>query len=67
MTVKAPMADRDTSTLEHPFTSFCEAVSDLLDQQAADKGYHRAPAAMSIIDPGRRETAPNPLYLMERI
>ena len=28
------MADRETSTREHPVALFCEAVSDLLDQQA---------------------------------
>ena len=36
---------------EHSLASFCEAVSDLLDQQATDKGYHQAGL-----------TGPNPLY-----
>ena len=36
---------------ESPFTSFCEAVRDLLDESAADKGYHRAGL-----------TGSNPLY-----
>ncbi len=36
---------------EPPFTSFCEAVRALLDESAADKGYHRAGLA-----------GPNPLY-----
>ena len=34
-----------------PFASFCEAVSDLLDQQAANKGYH-----------GSGLSGPNPMY-----
>jgi len=47
------MTDRETSTLELTFTSFCEAVSELLDQQAADKGYQQAGLSGS-----------NPLYAL---
>ena len=35
------MTDRETSTPEPPFASFCDAVRDLLDETAADKGYHQ--------------------------
>ncbi len=45
------MTDREMSTLEPPFASFCEAVRELLDETAADKGYQRTGLA-----------GPNPMY-----
>ena len=45
------MTDREPSTLEPPFASFCNAVRDLLDETAADKGYHQTGL-----------TGPNPMY-----
>ncbi len=47
------MTDREMSTLEPPFASFCEAVRALLDETAADKGYHQTGL-----------TGPNPLYAL---
>ncbi len=37
--------DVESSTLAPPFASFCEAVWELLDETAADKGYHRSALA----------------------
>ena len=42
---------RSVELREPPFASFCKAVSDLLDRQAAEKGYHQSGL-----------TGPNPLY-----
>ena len=42
---------RSAGRPEPPFASFCDAVRDLLDETAADKGYHNAGL-----------TGPNPLY-----
>lgn len=33
---------KPTRDSELPFASFCEAVRDLLNESAADKGYHRS-------------------------
>ena len=41
----------ESSTLAPPFASFCEAVRELLDETAADKGYQRTGL-----------TGPNPMY-----
>jgi len=41
----------ESSTLAPPFASFCEAVRELLDETAADKGYQRTGL-----------TGPNPVY-----
>ena len=41
----------ERSTLAPPFASFCEAVRELLDETAADKGYQRTGL-----------TGPNPMY-----
>ncbi len=46
-------SDAQRPTLQPPFEAFCDAVRDLLDQQAATKGYQQTGL-----------TGPNPLYAL---
>ena len=65
---RRPRKRRSVERPELPFAEFCNAVRDLLDETAADKGYHQTgPTGANLLYEFVAETAGGPGHALGEI